>query len=75
MQKVGARNQLKAQVTEIERGDVMAQIKYVIPAESVNRIVLAALSFPKTHLPRISNQSTITGVDRVQHGVCGGDAP
>jgi len=33
--KVGARNQLKGKVTEIKRGDVMAQIKLVIPAESV----------------------------------------
>jgi molybdopterin-binding protein len=33
--KVGARNQLKGRVTDIKRGDVMAQIKLVIPAESV----------------------------------------
>lgn len=32
--KVGARNQLKGKVTVIKRGDVMAQIKLVIPAES-----------------------------------------
>ena len=32
--KVGARNQLKARVTAIKRGDVMAQIKFVIPAAS-----------------------------------------
>ena len=32
--KVGARNQLKGQVTAIKRGDVMAQIKLIIPAES-----------------------------------------
>jgi molybdate transport system regulatory protein len=33
--KVGARNQLKGKVTDIKRGDVMAQIKLVIPAASV----------------------------------------
>lgn len=33
--KVGARNQLKAKVTAIKRSEVMAQIKFVIPAESV----------------------------------------
>lgn len=32
--KAGARNQLKATVTSIKRGDVMAQIGFVIPAES-----------------------------------------
>ena len=32
--KAGARNQLTARVTEIKKGEVMAQIKFVIPAES-----------------------------------------
>ena len=32
--KVGARNQLRGRVTAIKQGEVMAQIKLVIPAES-----------------------------------------
>jgi molybdopterin-binding protein len=42
--KVGARNQLKAQVTAIKRGEVMAQIKLVIPAESVMGSVITVES-------------------------------
>ena len=38
--KVGARNQLKGQVVAIKRGDVMAQIKLIIPAESVMESVI-----------------------------------
>ena len=33
--QVGARNQLTGKVTAVKRGDVMAQIAFVIPAESV----------------------------------------
>ena len=32
--KVGARNQLKATVTEIKRGDVMCEVKVRLPNES-----------------------------------------
>lgn len=32
--KVGARNQLVGKVTGIRRGQVMAQVKFTIPAES-----------------------------------------
>jgi molybdopterin-binding protein len=39
---VGARNQLKGKVTEIKRGDVMAQIRLVIPAGSVIGSVVTA---------------------------------
>ena len=42
--KVGARNQLKARVTAIKRGEVMAQIKLVIPAESVMGSVITVES-------------------------------
>lgn len=42
--KVGARNQLKAKVTAIKRGDVMAQLKLVIPAESVMGSVITVES-------------------------------
>ncbi len=48
--KVGARNQLKAQVTAIKRGDVMAQIKFVIPAESVMGSVLTVESLDELDL-------------------------
>lgn len=33
--KAGARNQLKGPVTEIKRGDVMAEIKPVVPAGTI----------------------------------------
>ena len=42
--KVGARNQLTARVTAIKRGEVMAQIKLVIPAESVMGSVITVES-------------------------------
>jgi molybdopterin-binding protein len=42
--KVGARNQLKAKVTAIKRGEVMAQLKLVIPAESVMGSVITVES-------------------------------
>ena len=42
--KAGARNQLKARVTAIKRGEVMAQIKLVIPAESVMGSVITVES-------------------------------
>ena len=32
--KIGARNQLKGEVTEIKRGTVMCEVKLKIPAES-----------------------------------------
>lgn len=32
--KVGARNQVRAKVTEVKKGDVMSLIKFTIPAES-----------------------------------------
>jgi molybdopterin-binding protein len=48
--KVGARNQLKAQVTAIKRGEVMAQIKLVIPAESVMGSVITVESLEEMGL-------------------------
>ena len=48
--KVGARNQLKGKVTEIKRGDVMAQIKLVIPAESVMGSVITVESLDEMDL-------------------------
>lgn len=48
--KVGARNQLKAKVTAIKRGDVMAQIKFVIPAESVMGSVITVESLDEMDL-------------------------
>jgi molybdopterin-binding protein len=48
--KVGARNQLKARVTAIRRGEVMAQIKLVIPAESVMGSVITVESLEEMGL-------------------------
>ena len=48
--KVGARNQLKAQVTAIKRGEVMAQIKFVIPAESAMGSVITVESLEEMGL-------------------------
>lgn len=48
--KVGARNQLKAKVTAIKRGEVMAQIKLVIPAESVMGSVVTVESLDEMGL-------------------------
>ncbi len=48
--KVGARNQLKARVTAIKRGDVMAQIKLVIPAESAMGSVITVESLEEMGL-------------------------
>ncbi len=48
--KVGARNQLKARVTAIKRGDVMSQIKLVIPAESVMDSVITTESLDEMDL-------------------------
>jgi len=48
--KVGARNQLKGKVTEIKRGDVMAQIKLAIPAESVMGSVITVDSLNEMNL-------------------------
>jgi len=48
--KVGARNQLKARVTAIKRGEVMAQIKLVIPAESVMGSVITVESLEEMGL-------------------------
>ncbi len=48
--KVGARNQLKARVTAIKRGDVMSQIKLVIPAESVMGSVITTESLDEMDL-------------------------
>ena len=48
--KVGARNQLKARVTAIKRGEVMAQIKLVIPAESVMSSVITVESLEEMGL-------------------------
>ena len=42
--KVGARNQLKARVTTVKRGEVLAQIKLVIPAESAMSSVITVES-------------------------------
>lgn len=48
--KVGARNQLKARVTAIKRGEVMAQIKFVLPAESVMGSVITVESLEEMGL-------------------------
>lgn len=32
--KAGARNQIRAKVTEVKKGDIMSLIKFTIPAES-----------------------------------------
>jgi molybdopterin-binding protein len=48
--KVGARNQLKGTVTAIKRGQVMAQIKLVIPAESVMGSVITLESLEEMGL-------------------------
>jgi molybdate transport system regulatory protein len=48
--KVGARNQLKAKVTAIKKGDVMAQIKFVIPAESTMGSVITVESLEELDL-------------------------
>jgi molybdopterin-binding protein len=42
--KVGARNQLTAKVTAIKRGEVMAQIKFLIPTEAVMGSVITVES-------------------------------
>ncbi len=48
--KVGARNQLRARVTRIKRGDVMSQITFVIPAESVMGSVVTTESLDEMGL-------------------------
>jgi len=48
--KAGARNQLKGKVTAIKRGDVMAQIKLVIPAESTMGSVITVDSLEEMDL-------------------------
>jgi molybdate transport system regulatory protein len=48
--KAGARNQLKGKVTKIKRGDVMAQITLVIPAESVMGSVITVDSLDELDL-------------------------
>ena len=48
--KAGARNQLKGKVTAIKRSDVMAQIKFVIPAESTMGSVITVESLDELDL-------------------------
>ncbi len=48
--KVGARNRLSARVTAIKRGDVMSQIKLVIPEESVMGSVITTESLDEMEL-------------------------
>lgn len=48
--KAGARNQLKGKVTAIKRGEVMAQIKLVIPAESTMGSVITVDSLEEMDL-------------------------
>jgi molybdopterin-binding protein len=48
--KAGARNQLKGKVTAIKSGDVMAQIKFVIPAESAMGSVITVESLDELDL-------------------------
>ena len=48
--KVGARNQLKARVTAIKRGEVLAQFKPIIPAESVMGSVITVESLEEMGL-------------------------
>ena len=48
--KVGARNQLRARVTAIKCGEVMAQIKLVIPAESAMGSVITVESLEEMGL-------------------------
>jgi molybdate transport system regulatory protein len=48
--KVGARHQLTAKVTSIKRGEVMAQLKFVIPAESTMGSVITVESLDDLNL-------------------------
>jgi molybdate transport system regulatory protein len=48
--KVGARNQLTGKVTSIKRGEVMAQLKFVIPAESTMGSVITVESLDDLNL-------------------------
>lgn len=48
--KIGARNQLHAKVTAIKRGEVMAQIKLVIPAASAMNSVITVESLDEMGL-------------------------
>ena len=48
--KAGARNQLKGKVTAIKRGDVMAQIKFAIPAVAVMGSVITVDSLDEMDL-------------------------
>ena len=48
--KAGARNQLKGKVVAIKRGEVMAQIKLVIPAESTMGSVITVDSLEEMDL-------------------------
>lgn len=48
--KVGARNQLVGQVTEIKRDGIMAQLKFTIPAESVMGSVITVDSLDEMDL-------------------------
>ena len=48
--RAGARNQVRGKVTAIKRGDVMAQIKFVIPAESTMGSVITVESLDELDL-------------------------
>lgn len=48
--KIGARNQLRAKVTDIKRGDIMAHIKVLLPAESVMGSVITTESLDEMDL-------------------------
>ena len=48
--KAGARNQVIGKVTAIKRGDVMAQIKFVIPANSTMGSVITVESLDELDL-------------------------
>ena len=48
--KIGARNQLRGRVTSIKRGDVVAQVTFVIPASSVMGSVITTESLDEMAL-------------------------
>lgn len=48
--KYGARNQLKATVTDIKEGDVMGQVSLTLPAESVMGSVMTMDSINELEL-------------------------
>ena len=56
--QVGARNQLKGQVVAIKRGDVMAQITLIIPAEPIMGSVITVDSLEELDL-RVGDEALL----------------